>query len=363
MRPSPPTNWSIFRLLCKVIGGQDSRALTEGIEAELFFQLMDMAQQNDVLPALAVRCGEQQIDSASLDSTRSELLKQALRSNTVRNLQISAQAIKLTKPLNAAGITPLFLKGTALLLTANEKNLGFRKQIDIDLLVEPDQLEAAAEVFLAEGYGFYEFSGNSTSGPTLLPDTKTAMKRSAAHHHLSPLVKDGYAATVELHCHFLPKRFQSKNPLEPLFNTASEEQSHNAKFLIPSAEYQMIHLLLGKVINDGHLAGRTFPIREACDYINVLEKKTGSISQELIERHCGNAYPIFAQLTAKLMAYAPKETVNTHYDISRRLQMMQKRYNSPGTAKLLNAHARALHLGNSLLHNPAQLPTYLSRFK
>jgi hypothetical protein len=333
------------------------------MEAELFLQLVDMAQHNDVLPALAVRCEEQQIDSASLDNTRDELLQQALRDNTVRNMQISAQAIKLTKRLNAAGITPLFLKGTALLLTENEKNLGFRKQIDIDLLVESGQLEAAAEVFLADGYGFYEFPADSTSTPTRLPDTKTAMKRSAAHHHITPLVKDGYAATVELHRHFLPKRFQNRNPLEALFNTASEQQSHNANFLIPSAEWQIIHLLLGKIIHDGHLARRTFPIREACDYINVLGSKTGSINQELIERHCGNAYPIFSQLIAKLMDYSPKETANTHYDISRRLRIMQKRYNSPGTAKMLDAHARALHLGNSLLHNPAKLPTYLYRFK
>lgn len=356
-----PTNWSIFRLLCRVIGGQDSRALTEGIEAGLFSYLVDMAQQNDVLPSLAVRCEEQQIDSASLDNTRDELLKQELRENTLRNMRISAQAIKLTKQLNAAGITPLFLKGTALLLTENENNLGFRKQIDIDLLVEPSQLEAAAEVFLAGGYGFLESAGSSTSAPTLLIDTKTAMKRSATHHHLTPLAKAGYNAPVELHRHFLPRRFQSKNPLKPLFNAASEQQSHGASFLIPSVEYQMIHLLLGKLIHDGHLASRTFPIREACDYINVLEKKTGSIDQELIEQHCGSAYAIFAQLTAELMAYVPTDTVNTSCDISRRLQLMQKRYNSPGTAKLLDVHARALHLINSLLHSPAKLPAYLSR--
>lgn len=228
-----------------MIGGQDSRALTEGIEAGLFSYLVDMAQQNDVLPSLAVRCEEQQIDSASLDNTRDELLKQELRENTLRNMRISAQAIKLTKQLNAAGITPLFLKGTALLLTENENNLGFRKQIDIDLLVEPSQLEAAAEVFLAGGYGFLESAGSSTSAPTLLIDTKTAMKRSATHHHLTPLAKAGYNAPVELHRHFLPRRFQSKNPLKPLFNAASEQQSHGASFLIPSVEYQMIHLLLG----------------------------------------------------------------------------------------------------------------------
>ncbi len=360
MSQSAPTNWSIFRLLCRVIGGQGSRALTEGIEAELFSQLVDMAQQNDVLPALAVKCEEQQVDSSLLDSMRDELLKHALRDNTLRNMRISAQVIKFTKRLNAAGITPLFLKGTALLLTENERSLGFRKQVDIDLLVEPSQFEAAAEVFLADGYGFLESAGSSTSTPTLLTDTKAAIKRSAAHHHLTPLAKAGYNASVELHKHFLPKRFQRNNPLEPLFDTAIKQHSHNANFLTPSAEYQVIHLLLGKLIHDGHMASRTFPIREACDYINVLEKNTGSIDQELIERHCANSYTIYSLLIAELMEYAPTNSTNTSPDISRRLQMMQKRYNSLGTAKLLDAYARTLHLGNSLLHSPEKLPAYLN---
>jgi hypothetical protein len=355
------TNWELFRRLCRVIGGQDDHTLAETVATGLFPALVDMAQHQDLLPALAVRCEEQLASNEITNSPESKLLTQALRDNTLRNMQISAQALKLTRQLNAAGITPLFLKGTIQLLAQDAKNLGFRKQVDIDLLVEPKQLEAAADVFLAHGYGFYEFSDDPTSKPTLLPDTFTAIKRSAAHHHLPPLAKDGYATTVELHRHFLPKRFQRKNPLQPLFNTASEQQSHGANFLIPSADYQIIHLLLGKVIHDGHLARRTFPIREACDYINVLENKKESINQDLVAQHCGKAYPIFSQLVADFMIYKPGGTIINTGDISRRLQIMQKRYDSPGLAKLLDAHARALHLGYSLLHSPAKLPAYLNR--
>jgi hypothetical protein len=174
-------------------------------------------------------------------------------------------------------------------------------------------------------------------------------------------VKDGYATTVELHRHFLPKRFQRKILLQPLFNTASEQQSHGANFLIPSAEYQIIHLLLGKVIHDGHLARRTFPIREACDYISVLDNKKESINEDLVTQHCGRTHPIFSQLVAELMMYKPEGTITTAGDISHRMQLLQKRYDSPGLAKLLDAHARALHLGYSLFYSPAKLPVYLNR--
>ena len=314
-----------------------------------------------MLPSLAVRCSEQLSSNEILDNSEVELLTQALRENTVRNMQISAQAIKLTKQLNNAGITPLFLKGTVHLLTADTKNLGFRKQVDIDFLVEPAQLEAAAEVMLADGYGFYQFPADPSSEPTLLSDTSTAIKLSAAHHHLPPLVKNGYATTVELHRHFLPKRFQRKTPLQPLFNTASEQQSHGANFLIPSAEYQVIHLLLGKVIHDGHLARRTFPIREACDYIDVLENEKGRIDQGLVAQHCGTNNATFSQLVTVLTGYTPRPPLNMAADITLRMQMMQKRYNSPVIAKILDAHARVVHLSQSLLYNPEKLTAYLLR--
>lgn len=85
-------------------------------------------------------------------------------------MQISAQALKLTRQLNRAGIAPLFLKGTARLLTADDKKLGFRKQLDIDLLVEPTQLEAACELFLADGYSFSRIPENSTVQPVVLQE-------------------------------------------------------------------------------------------------------------------------------------------------------------------------------------------------
>jgi hypothetical protein len=361
MTRTPSTNWSVFRVLCRVLGGQDQKALKECIDARQLSQLFELAQLHDVLPALAVRCNEQDVGSTVLGEEKAALLKQALMDNTQRNMKISAQALKLTRQLNLAGNTPLFLKGTARLLTSESENIGFRKQIDIDLIVQPTELEAAGDAFLADGYSFCQFPDNTSAVPIEPGDAASAIKLSTAHHHLPPLVKNGYAATVELHRHFLPSRFQRNNPLGPLFVSAHRVESHGATFKVPRAEHQLIHLILGKLVHDGYLARRTFPIREACDYIELLNSVEGRIDQGLVAQHCGTNHATFSQLVTVLTGYTLREPLNKAGDITLRMQMMQKRYNSPVIAKILDAHARAVHLTQSMLSNPAKLPAYLRR--
>ena len=361
MTKTPPTNWSVFRELCRVLGGQDQKALKECIDAGQLSQLLDMAQLHDLLPALAVRCNEQDVGSTVLGEEKAALLKQALMDNTQRNMKISAQALKLARQLNLAGITPLFLKGTARLLTSESENLGFRKQIDIDLIVQPAELEAAGDAFLADGYSFCEFPDNSAAVPITPGNTVSAIKISAAHHHLLPLVKDGYAATVELHRHFLPKRYQRTNPLDPLFDSARQIESHAATFYVPSTEYQVIHLILGKLVHDGHLARRSFPIRGACDLIDLLDNAEGDVDQQLVVQRCGSSFALFFALVSELMAYRPRTTITELVDASKTIQMMQKRYESPATRKLLDAYARTQYLVHALAYSPAKLPAYMKR--
>jgi len=356
------STWNVFRLLCRVLGGKDQGALAECVELGLTPVLFELARQDDILPALAVRCEQEGgIFTSDLAVHQSEFLAQALRENTLRNMQISAQARKLTKKLNDAGIVPLFLKGTIELLNAETKNLGFRKQVDIDILVEPGQLNAAAEVFLSDGYHFYEVSGAPTSKANLISDTKTAFRRSAAHHHLTPLVKPGYAATVELHRHHLPKRFQSGNPLAPLFAKAIQKENNGVTYQIPSVEHQLIHLILGKFVHDGHSIRHTFPLREACDYVHLMENADDGIDCSLVAAHCGEHYLLFSKLVEKLMNYSAMTACGEQVNVGQHMKVMQRRYNSRAYSALLDVYARAVHLIVSLIHSPGKLPGYLHR--
>lgn len=355
------SNWTLFKSLCRVIGGQDSNALAQAQERGLLTQLVAMASQQDVLPALAMRIDEDIEITEALDEPERGLLQQALQGNTRRNMQTVMQALKLTRVLNGAGITPTFLKGTAQLLTVNETRLGFRKQLDIDLVVAPPELYAACAALLEAGYGFYREAKSADSEPVVFHDVKQALRESAAHHHVTPLVIDGYASCVEVHRHFLARQFHRKIPLQDLLSTARQHQNYGATFRVPSAEYQNIHIVLGKMVYDGHLARRSFPIREACDYIELMESEKGEIDRGLVTQHCGENYATFSQLVRELMAYRNKEEIDTSSTISRRLQLMEKRYNSGTIAKLLDAHARVLYLGKEMLYSPAKITAYTQR--
>lgn len=368
MTKTPPTNSSVYRLLCRILGGQDQSALKECVDAGLTPRLFELAQIHDLLPALAVRCHEQGVSSDVVGAERAEVLQQALMDNTQRNMKICAQALKLTRQLNRIGITPLFLKGTAGLLTSAGDSLGFRKQVDIDLIVQSAELEATSDAFLADGYSFCEFPDNTTAVPIELDDTVSAIKMSAAHHHLPPLVKPEYSATVELHRHFLPSRFQRNNPLGPLFGSALTVESHGATFNIPCTEHQIVHLILGKLVHDGHLARRTFPIREACDLIELVEGAKGGVNQQLVLQHCGHRFPLFYALVRELMAYPRQSGIAECGTAERRtaeryIWLMQKRFDSQATGRLLDAYARADYLVHALVYSPGKLSAYLHRLK
>lgn len=356
-----PSNWTIFRALCRVIGGQDGNALQNCLAANFMPRLLTMAASQDVLPTLAVRCFEQQEAADAIGNTQIQYLRDALLTNTRRNMHIVVQSIKLVQALNSAGITPLLLKGTAQLLTINRESPGFRKQADIDLIVKPASLLAAADALQAQGYSFY-LDDQAVDGPRKFSgNTHAALTISAAHHHLPPLVKPDQAACVELHRHYLPRRFQHKNSLATLFDTATEHEMHGATFLVASTEQQIIHTVLGKLVHDGYLARRQFPIREAVDYSRLLDSVQGAFDRTLVVKQCGNAFDIFSQLVTELMGYQPAPQSNTTASVKKRIRIMQMRYDFPASATFLDGYARAEHLTYSLLHNPSKLTAYLRR--
>lgn len=355
------SQWALFRSLCRVIGGQDNAALQSAAHTGVLPDLIEMAAQRNLLPAMAMRISEQPVYADAITSIDKDRLHNAWRQNTTSNMQTSMQALKIARALNTVGISPVFLKGTAQLLTTNATRLGFRNQLDIDLVVPRDALRPTCEALIKSGYGFQQESTPHETGVALFHDVSKALKISAAHHHLPPLVMAGYGSSVEVHRHFLPKQVQHKNPLQPMLDASVRCQNHGAVFQVPSIEYQIIHIVMGKLVCDGYLARRDFPIREACDYIHLLDSARRPIDHQLVTRHCGNRYALFAGLVAELMAYESNPVTGCETAVQGRLRTMERRYESGRFASLLNAHARASYLIRELLYSPSKLPAYLHR--
>ena len=73
--------------------------------------------------------------------------------NLVRNDRLAAQLKEVLAALNACGITPTLVKGSAMLATSSRMKMGRRLVSDLDLVVSPDEFEAAFDCLLRLGYG------------------------------------------------------------------------------------------------------------------------------------------------------------------------------------------------------------------
>ncbi len=349
------TNWDAFRLLCRSLAG-DASALACALAADNVHQVLSQAAQRDLLHTLGVRVTEHPAPGERWSAAALAPLRAALEDNTRRQMQLRAQAVKLARALNAAGLEPVFLKGTALMWAEPAPHAGFRRQLDIDLLMPPEQLAPAARALLADGYLFCDYARPQ---PELFDDPQRAARLAAHHHHLPPMLKPGQGATLELHRHPLPRRFQSRLPLQAFLAGSRREQRHDAVFHLPHPALQRLALACGAFVHDGYAARCDFPVRAGLDYLALLQQEAafGAVAREPAARE----QQVFEQLVAELMGLEDGQRRCAPCDVGARLQLLRWRLQSPSVASTLDLQARARHLGVALWYNSAKLPGYLQR--
>ncbi|OWK26028.1 hypothetical protein AJ87_47570 [Rhizobium yanglingense] len=97
--------------------------------------------------------------------------------NEERNRRLRRQSVETLRVLNEAGIEPLLIKGSALLMIMPEHRLGNRMISDLDLVIDRNNVERS--VGRLRGIGYQPFqktlvhthTGNSIGLPMLVPWT------------------------------------------------------------------------------------------------------------------------------------------------------------------------------------------------
>jgi hypothetical protein len=79
-------------------------------------------------------------------------LRDIHRRNTARNDRLAAQLEEAVVAINAQGVMPVLLKGTATLATVPHARRGHRLMADLDILVAPDQVETALRALAGVDY-------------------------------------------------------------------------------------------------------------------------------------------------------------------------------------------------------------------
>lgn len=111
--------------------------------------LIGLANETLTSPALIdlVRQCERQIPADVCAYVRN-----VYQRNLTRNDRLAAQLEEAVVAMNERGMTPVLLKGAATLATAPRARRGTRLMADLDILVAPDQAEAALGALAGVGY-------------------------------------------------------------------------------------------------------------------------------------------------------------------------------------------------------------------
>jgi hypothetical protein len=79
-------------------------------------------------------------------------VREVFERNVARNDRLAAQLTETVAAINDRGVTPVLLKGAAMLATAASPRWGSRLMSDLDIMVWPDQIEATLDALFALGY-------------------------------------------------------------------------------------------------------------------------------------------------------------------------------------------------------------------
>ncbi len=79
-------------------------------------------------------------------------IREMFERNVTRNDRLAAQLAETVAAINDRGVTPVLLKGAAMLATAPRPYWGSRLMSDLDIMVLPDQIEATLDALSDLGY-------------------------------------------------------------------------------------------------------------------------------------------------------------------------------------------------------------------
>jgi hypothetical protein len=118
-----------------------------------WMSLLGLANQTLTTPAL-MEFATRFKDQIPEDVCR--YIQEMFERNVARNDRLAAQLTDTVVAINDRGVTPVLLKGAAMLATAARPQWGAKLMSDLDIMVLPDQIEATLDALFTLGYSVHE---------------------------------------------------------------------------------------------------------------------------------------------------------------------------------------------------------------
>jgi len=237
--------------------------------------VIGVADAHFVTPALWVALRDKVL-AENLPSHVRDYLQELHRLNTLRNRHLRAQLAEAVRRLNAVGIVPILLKGTASFYTKTFEDPGSRVMADVDILVPTKD---ATDCWNAlRGLGYEPVANMARGAVGELPPLNYD-----DHHHLRPLHRPGDYGVIEIHRHVVPASLQRLLPTGFFWKAARFIEVSGAKMAVPTPTCQVLHNLLHSALADRAYTRGSMPLRSLHELALMQMRYGSSIDWELIE--------------------------------------------------------------------------------
>lgn len=268
---SPMTRWEVFRLLCTCLGPALAADRPNFPSAAVPWPLVvDAADDHLVGPALGwcLRGDERVPDDVrtcfetllDLNRRRNDIMRQALQG--------------ALDSLNAAGITPMLLKGGAALVQDFYADAGMRIVGDLDLMVRDEEIETADAALTAAGFAA------ATARPSAYVEP---------HHHLPVRVHSTLKVGVELHTRPLPRALDALLNAPGCFGDARRRLWRDRQLLLPGPTDSLVHSIAHGQIVDGYYWRGTPRLRQLLELVLIRRHFASEVDLRQAEDRFGSA--------------------------------------------------------------------------
>ena len=218
-------------LLCCVrsqINSKSTPIIRDLVKQNLDWQyLVKTAQSHKVIPSLYWQL--QEICPELVPQDILQQLKNAFSENTLKNMALTGELIKIIKLFKEQKIPVLAFKGPVLAQIAYDK-LNLRQFIDLDILILESDIAKATQLLINQGY---QLQFNLTEQQQLIY-LKRNYERSFWHQEK--------CIFVDLHCSILPKYFSFAPDIKLIWEGLTQVNFGNYKIPTLSPENLLLYL-------------------------------------------------------------------------------------------------------------------------
>lgn len=181
--------------------------------------------------------------------------------NRERNEVILDQIRNITETLNGHGLSPVYLKGSALMLDHIYSDIGERYVGDIDFLISNDEFFKTVEMFLKQGYYTIE---------TFNQDHIYSYK------HYPRLVREGIIAAVEIHHHLVIYKYSKLFDFKSIESARKHPANSDSDCYVLSDKDKIIHNFLNSQVTDREHRFANVSLRQLYD-LYLLSRKADPV--------------------------------------------------------------------------------------